>query len=359
MSTVYNFSAGPGVLPAPVIKQIQKELTSFHGSGMSILEISHRSTLFENVIDNAKQDLKDLMQVPDNYQILFFQGGGTGQFAAAPMNLASKHHRLALLDSGHWASKAHDEAIKLGYQVDVLDSTKSEHYHELPHLSLTFNQKNDDYLHVTINNTIEGTTYHQINNPTHLPLVGDMSSNFLAERYSVKDFGMIFAGAQKNLGPAGVTIVIVRDDLLKKVPKIPSILDYSLFAKKNSLYNTPPVFSIYAAGLVLKWLKKQGGVDVMESHNRKQSKMMYDFLDQSKLFRNDVKPSDRSLTNTIFTTGDQKLDLQVAKEATQHGLMSIKGHRSVGGLRASFYNAMPTAGVQSLIDFLHDFEKKH
>ncbi len=326
---------------------------------MSILEISHRSSLFDNIINTAEQDLRDLMHIPDNYHILFFQGGGTGQFAAAPLNLATNHKRIALLDSGHWATRAGDEAANLGVQVDVLASTKDDHYQELPQMPNPISNKDYDYLHITTNNTIEGTAYHQLPEHGNITLVGDLSSNFLAEEYKVTDFGLIFAGVQKNVGPAGVTIAIVRDDLVKPVEHIPSILNYNLFVKKNSMFNTPPVFAIYASGLVLKWLKQQGGIAEIERINRQKSALLYDFLDDSKLFSNHIKKTDRSLTNIPFTTGDADLDKQVIQATTDAGLMNLKGHRSVGGLRASLYNAMPLAGVQALVDFLHNFERQH
>ncbi|MFT8908416.1 MAG: 3-phosphoserine/phosphohydroxythreonine transaminase [Lentilactobacillus diolivorans] len=357
--TVYNFAAGPATLPDPVIKQIQEELPSLDGTGMSILEISHRSSLFDNIINAAEQDLRDLMHIPDNYHILFFQGGGTGQFAAAPLNLATNHKRIALLDSGHWATRAGDEATNLGVQVDILASTKDDHYQELPQMPNPISNKDYDYLHITTNNTIEGTAYHQLPEHGNVTLVGDLSSNFLAEEYKVTDFGLIFAGVQKNVGPAGVTIAIVRDDLVKPVEHIPSILNYNLFVKKNSMFNTPPVFAIYASGLVLKWLKQQGGIAEIERINRQKSALLYDFLDDSKLFSNHIKKTDRSLTNIPFTTGDADLDKQVIQATTDAGLMNLKGHRSVGGLRASLYNAMPLAGVQALVDFLHNFERQH
>lgn len=357
--TVYNFAAGPATLPDPVIKQIQEELPSLDGTGMSILEISHRSSLFDNIINTAEQDLRDLMHIPDNYHILFFQGGGTGQFAAAPLNLATNHKRIALLDSGHWATRAGDEAANLGVQVDVLASTRDDHYQKLPQMPNPISNKDYDYLHITTNNTIEGTAYHQLPEHGNVTLVGDLSSNFLAEEYNVTDFGLIFAGVQKNVGPAGVTIAIVRNDLVKPVEHIPSILNYNLFVKKNSMFNTPPVFAIYASGLVLKWLKQQGGIAEIERINRQKSALLYDFLDDSKLFSNHIKKTDRSLTNIPLTTGDADLDKQVIQATTDAGLMNLKGHRSVGGLRASLYNAMPLAGVQALVDFLHNFERQH
>ncbi|WP_283679713.1 3-phosphoserine/phosphohydroxythreonine transaminase [Lentilactobacillus sp. Marseille-Q4993] len=355
--TVYNFSAGPAVLPKPVIQQIQAELPSLNDSGMSILEISHRSQMFDEIIDEAKDNLTKLLNIPAGYQVLFFQGGGTGQFAAAPMNMAGDQRKIAVLDSGHWADRAYQEALKIGFKADVLKSTKSKKYTELPRLNQENNLSGYDYLHVTMNNTIEGTAYHKNAGNPGIPVVADMSSNFLAEQYQVSDYGMIFAGAQKNVGPAGVTIVIVKESLISQAEFVPSILDYNLMIKKNSMFNTPPVFSIYSVNLVLKWLLNEiGGVANMEKINQEKAGILYEFLDNSKLFSNNIKVSDRSLTNIPFTTGNEDLDAKLVSEATAAGLMNLKGHRSVGGLRASLYNAMPLEGAKALVEFLHQFE---
>lgn len=356
---VYNFAAGPAVMPAPVIAQIQRELPSLNGSGMSILEVSHRAADFDRIITDAEADLRALMQIPDDYAVLFMQGGGTGQFAAAPLNLATDKRRIAVLDSGQWAVKAAQEAAKLVRQVDVVASTREAKYTRLPQMPDTLPAGQYDYLHVCMNNTIEGTAWHQAPRTCTTPLVADMSSNILAEEYNVNDFGLIFAGAQKNLGPAGVTLVIVRKDLVHQVPELPSMLDYQLFMENNSMSNTPPVFNIYAVGLVLKWLRQQGGVPEMQRRNEQKAGKLYAFLDQSRLFHNPVVSADRSLTNIPFMTGDAALDAAVVQAATAAGLMNLKGHRSVGGLRASLYNAMPLAGVDALIDFLHAFEQHH
>ncbi|MHA8110490.1 3-phosphoserine/phosphohydroxythreonine transaminase [Lactobacillaceae bacterium Melli_B4] len=359
--TVYNFSAGPAVLPQPVMEQIQNELPSLQGSGMSILEISHRSNRFQDILDTTKQDLKDLLKVPDNYEILFCQGGGTGQFAAVPLNLANHHHKIALLDSGHWAAGAADEANNLGYDVDIVGNTKANKYQTLPYPDHELSSSQYDYLYTTINNTIEGTTYHRDILPAHkdITLVGDMSSNFMAERYNVEDFGLIFAGAQKNVAPAGLTIVIVRKDLVHPADHTPKVLNYEPYIKKDSMFNTPPVFPIYVAGLVANWIKELGGIDEMEKINRKKATVLYDYLDESKLFSNHVQQNERSLTNITFTTGDDALDAEFVEFATKHDLISIKGHRSVGGLRASLYNAMPIEGAKALVDCLQSFEKTH
>lgn len=354
--TIYNFSAGPATMPATVIKQIKQDLPSYNDSGMSVMEISHRSALFDDIIDNAKQDLRDLLKVPNNYEILFFQGGCTLQFTAAPLNLATKYQKIALLDSGHWADRAGEEAKRVGVKVDVLDSTKEQHYTKLPILK-DLPQDTYDYLHITTNNTIEGTAYYDLPEVGKTTLVGDMSSNFLGQVYDISKFGLVMAGAQKNLGIAGLTLVIVRDDLIGQVKNLPSMLDYQLFAEKNSMFNTPPVFAIYTAGLVLKWLKQQGGVAEMERRNRQKSGLLYDFLDNSKLFTAPVDKDCRSLTNIPFVTGNEALDKKLIAQAADEGLLNIKGHRSVGGMRASLYNAMPYQGVEKLVDFLNKFEK--
>jgi len=355
---IYNFSAGPATMPDPVINQIKQDLPSYSNSGMSVMEISHRSALFDEIIDQASQDLRDLLKIPDNYQVLFFQGGCTLQFTAAPMNLANKYQRIALMDSGHWADRARDEASRTGVKVDVLASTKAQHYTKLPVLK-SLPQNTYDYLHITTNNTIEGTAYTDLPETGATELVGDMSSNFLGQQYDMKKFGLVMAGAQKNLGIAGLTLVIVRDDLLGKVKGLPSMIDYQLFAKKNSMFNTPPVFAIYTAGLVLKWLKEQGGVAEMERRNRQKSGLLYDFLDNSQLFTAPVEKNSRSLTNVPFITDMPDVDAQLITQAADKGLLNIKGHRSVGGMRASLYNAMPYEGVERLVDFLDKFEKDY
>ncbi len=356
---VYNFAAGPAVMPAPVVQQIQQELPSLNGSGMSIMEISHRSADFDAIINQAQARMRRLMAIPDDYAVLFMQGGGTGQFAAAPLNLATKHHQIAVLDSGQWSSKAAAEAVRLDVPAQVLATTKADHYRHLPKLPAPLAQNTFDYLHICVNNTVEGTAYTTLPDAGTTPLVADMSSNIMAQQYNVQDFGMIFAGAQKNLGPAGVTVVIVKRSLLSDVVAVPSALDYSLFDKKRSLYNTPPVFAIYALNLTLGWLEEQGGVAEMQRRNLEKSGKLYDFLDQSQLFHNYVRPQDRSLTNVVFNTNDDAVDNDVVQLAAAHGLMNLKGHRSVGGLRASLYNAMPLAGVDALIDCLYHYEKEH
>ncbi|WP_125762914.1 3-phosphoserine/phosphohydroxythreonine transaminase [Companilactobacillus hulinensis] len=353
--TVYNFSAGPAMLPKPVLAQIKEDIPSFQNSGMSVMEISHRTALFDNVINDAENDLRDLMKIPDNYRILFLQGGATLQFTALPMNLAMRYNHIGLIDTGHWSIRAGEEAEKIGTKVTIVASSKNQDYHQLP--NYVDDNNNYDYIHLTTNNTIEGTAF-DILPKTNKVLVGDMSSNFLAQQYNVEDFGAIYAGAQKNLGIAGLTVVIVRDDLIGK-KQLPSMLDYQALANKNSMLNTPPVFAIYAAELTLKWLKDIGGIAEMERINRQKSSKLYQFLDQSRLFNNLIKPCDRSLTNIPFVTGDPEVDKQVIKEATAAGLMNLKGHRLVGGMRASLYNAMPMEGVTALTEFLDKFETNY
>lgn len=353
---VYNFAAGPATLPKEVIAQIQRELPSLNGSGMSILEVSHRGHDFDRIMAEAQADVRALMAVPDEYAVLFMQGGGSGQFAAMPLNLAGKRRRIAVLDSGQWAARAAEEAPRLGITADVLASTKAQGYTDLPQLQAPLTP-DYDYLHVCMNNTIEGTAYEQAPGANGVPIVADMSSNIMAQEYDVRDFGAIFAGAQKNLGPAGVTVVIVRRDLIHTAPGLPSVFDFDLMDRKQSMYNTPPVFAIYALGLVLKWLRQAGGVAEMQRRNQAKAARLYDFLDASRMFRNPVAPAARSLTNVPFVTGNPQLDDAVIAAATDAGLMNLRGHRSVGGMRASLYNAMPMAGVDALVDFLHDFEQ--
>lgn len=352
--TVYNFSAGPGVLPATVLDQIQTEMKSFNGSEMSILEISHRSKQYEAMELEAEANLRELMNIGDDYAVLFLHGGGTLQFTNIALNLTDKYHHVAYVDSGHWAQKAMAAAQKIdGLQVDCV-KTAEDH---LPAIR-PLDDAPLDYLHITTNNTIEGTTYHQVPDSVS-PLVADMSSNILAQPYDVNQFDLIYAGAQKNIGPAGMAVVIVKRDRLTSHPELSEIMDYWLEDQKHSALNTPPVFCIYAAGLVFKWLKKLGGVPAIYQQNLKQAKALYDYIDNSKLFNNSVVHDERSLTNVVFGTGNQRLDQQFITDAADKGLVNLAGHRLVGGMRASLYNAMPTAGVQALITQMKQFEMNH
>lgn len=352
--TVYNFSAGPGVMPQQVLDQIQAEMKSFNNSGMSILEISHRSQLYTEMEQIAEQNLRDLMHVSDDYAVLFLQGGGTLQFTNIALNLTDQFHHVAYMNSGHWAQKAMEAAQKIdGLKVDWIGDPKGG----LPHIQ-ALNSDHLDYLHVTTNNTIEGTTYHQIPE-TIQPLVADMSSNIMAEPYDVNQFDLIYAGAQKNIGPAGMAVVIVKKSRLASHPELSQIMDYWLEEQKHSALNTPPVFCIYASGLVFQWLKQFGGVEAIYQQNQEQANLLYDYIDNSKLFNNTIPAAERSLTNIVFGTGDQQLDQQFIATAADHGLISLAGHRLVGGMRASLYNAMPTAGVHELIEQLQQFELNH
>lgn len=355
---IYNFAAGPAVLPAPILQQVQAELLDYQGSHMSILEISHRSSLFTELYAQAKERLLNLLELSDDYEVLFLQGGATLQFTMVPLNLAVKHHRIAIAQTGHWAARAVEEARRLpDLTVDVVTDAGPD-YTTIPALP-ALPKDQYDYLHLTTNNTIYGTAYHQLP-ATSVPLVGDLSSNFLGQQYPFDQFDLIYAGAQKNLAPAGVTIVVVKKSRLAQVPAgLPSMLDYAALAKKDSALNTPPVFQIYVAALVLKWLQDQGGVASMAAENTRKAQVLYDFLAQSRLFNNPVAPAARSLTNIPFVTGDAALDAAFLAEATAAGLLNLKGHRSVGGMRASLYNAMPYEGVVALRDFMVTFEKHH
>ncbi|WP_429970258.1 3-phosphoserine/phosphohydroxythreonine transaminase [Fructilactobacillus sp. Tb1] len=356
----FNFSAGPGVLPTPVISQIKSDLAQQEFTHLSMLEISHRSAQFEAIMNSAQQRLRQLMQIPDDYEVAFIQGGGSLQFEMLPLNLATHQQKIAVLDSGNFAAKAAKAAQMVGKKVEIVASSKADKYRYLPELPQNFNANEYDYLHLTTNNTIEGTTYHQADLPqTKGYLTADMSSNILAEPYDVTKFGAIFAGAQKNLGPAGVTLVIVKKDWLadQNIAGIGPMMQYQNYFAKNSMYNTPPVFAIYALDLVLKWVQDNGGVAEMFKRNQAKANKLYDFLDNSKLFAAPVKPADRSLTNVVFTTNDQDRDARIVKLATANGLFNLGGHRSVGGFRASLYNAQPMAAVDRLIEFLDQVER--
>lgn len=354
----YNFAAGPAVLPRPVLEQVQAELLDYHGSHMSILEISHRSEAFKAIYQSASARLLRLMKLSaDEYSPLFLQGGATLQFTMIPLNLATKHHRVAYANTGHWSARAIEEAKKLpDLTVDVVTDAGPD-FAQIPAVG-DLPADTYDYLHITTNNTIKGLAYQDLPQ-TGVPLVGDMSSNFLGQDYDFSAFDLIYAGAQKNLAPAGVTIVVVKNQYLAEANDLPSMLNYPALAKKESALNTPPVFQIYVADLVLQWLEAQGGVATMDRLNRQKAGLIYDYLDQSALFTNPVQPGSRSLTNIPFTTGDADLDAQFIQEAAAAGLYNLKGHRSVGGMRASLYNAMPLDGAVALRDFMKQLEAKH
>jgi phosphoserine aminotransferase len=358
---VFNFSAGPSGLPESVLMQASKDMLNYEGSGMSVMEMSHRSKVYEAIIQEAEALLRELMGVDDKYKVLFLQGGASTQFAMVPMNLLSGSKKADYVDTGSWASKAIKEAKKYG-EVKVLASSKDKTYSYIPTLDPAAFTPDADYFHITLNNTIYGTRFAPDGLPDtkNVPLVADMSSNILSEVYDINKFGLIYAGAQKNMGPSGLTVVILREDLMgNALDFTPTMLDYKIHADNDSMYNTPPCYSIYIAMLVFRWLKSLGGVAAMEKINREKAGLLYDYLDDSSLFQATVAPKDRSLMNIPFVTGDEALDAAFVKEATALGFVNLKGHRSVGGMRASIYNAMTVEGVQKLVDFMKEFEAKN
>ena len=351
---VYNFSAGPSQLPVSVLETAQKELLNYQGTGMSITEISHRSKPFMAVNAEANALLRELMNIPENYSILFVQGGASQQFAAVPLNLL-KNGKADYLVTGNFASKAYEEGVKFG-DMAIAASSKDANYTYIPDMNNVTFREGIDYVHMTYNNTIFGTRFTELPK-TDSVLVTDMSSNILSEEIDVSKFGLIYAGAQKNIAPAGVTIVIVRKDLLGNASSnCPTMLNYAIQDKNDSLYNTPPCFSIYVAMLVFRWLKQLGGVKAIQEINEYKAKLLYDFIDQSSFYKNKVNKKDRSLMNVPFVTPNEEIDAKFIKEASENGLVSLKGHRLAGGMRASIYNAMPVEGVQKLIDFMKKFQ---
>jgi len=356
MSRVYNFSAGPTVLPLSVLEQAQKEMTEYKNTGMSVMEMSHRSQAFQEIIDEAKSNLFDIMNIPNNYEVLFLQGGASTQFAMIPLNLISKTGKIDIVNTGAWSTRAIAEAKKYG-QVNIVASSEDKNFSYIPTLDKSKFSKDASYFHYVTNNTIYGTRFSEIPDTFGVPIVADMSSNILSQEYDVSRFGLIFAGAQKNMGPSGVTVVIIRKDLIGNALDItPTMLDYKIHANKGSMYNTPPTYAIYMCGLVYKWVKQQGGVKSVQAQNEEKAKLLYDFLDNSKMFKATVNKKDRSIMNVPFISGDSNLDEQFVKEAANVGLMNLKGHRSVGGMRASIYNAMSLKGVKTLVEFMKKFE---
>ena len=351
---VYNFSAGPSMLPQSVLERAAGEMTNFNNSGMSITEISHRSKLFEDVVTETVSLFKELMNIPEDYYVLFLQGGASMQFEAVPLNLL-KTGKADYVVTGNFAEKAYKEAQKFG-DIKLAASSKDKNFTYIPKLSKEMFRSDADYVHITSNNTIFGTKYTEFPE-TAAPLVCDMSSNILSEVMDISKFSLIYAGAQKNIAPAGVTIVIVKKDLINNpMPQCPTMLKYSTQAGENSLYNTPPCFSIYIAKLVLEWLKNLGGIPAIQKINEYKAKMLYDFIDNSGYYKNPVVPADRSIMNVPFTTPSAETDEKFVKEASKAGLTTLKGHRLVGGMRASIYNAMPVEGVAALVDFMKKFE---
>lgn len=356
MKRVYNFSAGPAVLPEEVLNQAAQEMVCYPGAGMSVMEMSHRSSSFQQIIDDATQDLKDLLKIPDNYKVLFLQGGASMQFNMIPFNLM-KNKKADYIVTGQWAKKASKEAALLG-DMKVLASSEDKTFSYIPDCSDLDIREDADYVYICENNTIYGTKFHTLPNTKGKDLVADLSSCILSEPVDVTKYGVIFAGAQKNIGPAGVTIVIIREDLIREdlAFTVPTMLRYKTHADADSLFNTPPCYGIYICGLVFKHLKKLGGLEKMKEINEKKAALLYDYLDHSALFRSTVEPGSRSLMNVPFVIGDDELEKKFIKEATEAGFVNLKGHRSVGGMRASIYNAMPMEGVEKLLEFMKKFE---
>ena len=356
MARVYNFSAGPAVLPEEVLIEAANEMLDYQGTGMSVMEMSHRSKAYKKIIDEAEQDLRDLMNIPDNYKVLFLQGGAHQQFAMVPMNLM-KNGVADYIVTGQWAKKAYQEAKKYG-QANAVASSADKTFSYIPDCSDLPISEDADYVYICENNTIYGTKFKTLPNTKGKLLVSDVSSCFLSEPVDVTKYGIIYGGVQKNIGPAGVVIVIIREDLLTDdvLPGTPTMLQYKIHADNDSLYNTPPAYGIYICGKVFKWLKKQGGLEAMKVYNEKKAAILYDFLDNSNLFKGTVRKEDRSLMNVPFVTGDEEMDAAFIKAAEKAGFVNLKGHRSVGGMRASIYNAMPIEGVQKLVEFMAEFE---
>ena len=359
MARVYNFSAGPAMLPEEVLKKAAREMTDYQGTGMSVMEMSHRSKAYDAIHKDAEALLRELMGIPDNYYVLLLQGGASTQFSAIPLNILNGSGVADFVNTGNWSKKAIAEAKRYG-EVNIVASSEDKTFTYIPQLDKSTFTTNADYFYIVTNNTIYGTRFTSLPDVGDVPLVADMSSNILSEVYDVSKFGLVFAGAQKNIGPAGLTIVIVRKDLVGHARDItPVMLDWKTQADKDSLYNTPPCYAIYIAKLVFEYLKENGGVSAMQSRNEEKAALLYDFLDRSDLFKATVAPKDRSLMNIPFVTGDEALDAKFVQEATAEGLVTLKGHRSVGGMRASIYNAMPKSGVEKLVEFMKKFEMEN
>ena len=359
MARVYNFSAGPAVLPEEVLQEAADEMLDYRGTGMSVMEMSHRSKAYDTIIKEAEADLRELMNIPDNYKVLFLQGGASQQFAMIPMNLM-KNRVADYIVTGQWAKKAYQEASLYG-KANKIASSEDKTFSYIPDCSDLPISEDADYVYICENNTIYGTKFKTLPNTKGKPLVADVSSCFLSEPVDVTKYGVIYGGVQKNIGPAGVVIVIIREDLITEdvLPGTPTMLRYKIHADADSLYNTPPAYGIYICGKVFKWLKKMGGLEAMKERNEKKEKILYDYLDESKLFKGTVRKEDRSLMNVPFITGNEELDAKFVKEAKEAGFENLKGHRTVGGMRASIYNAMPIEGVEKLVEFMKKFEAEN
>ena len=356
MNRVYNFSAGPSMLPESVLKRAADEMLNCNGSGMSVMEMSHRSKPYEAIIEGCEALVRELMHIPDNYKVLFLQGGGSSQFTMVPMNLGNKNKKCDIVITGQWAKKAAEEAERY-ITVNRIASSADKTFSYIPKLDKSTFSKDADYFYICLNNTIYGTKFNELPDTGDIPLVADISSMIMSEELDVTKFGCLIAGAQKNLGPAGVTLVIIREDLLGNCMDItPTMFNYQIHVDNGSMYNTPPTYGIYIMKLVLEWIKEQGGVAAVQKVNEKKAKILYDFLDSSKMFRGTVVKEDRSLMNIPFVTDSDELNAKFIEEATERGFVNLKGHRTVGGMRASIYNAMPVEGVVALVEFMKEFE---
>ncbi len=356
---VYNFSAGPAMLPEEVLKRAADEMLEYGTSGQSVMEMSHRSKEYQAIIDSVEAGLREVMSIPDNYKVLFLQGGASSQFAMIPLNLMNKNHKADFVITGQWANKAYQEASRYG-KCNVIASSKDKTFSYIPELDKSKFDPEADYFHICYNNTIYGTRFNELPETGDVPLVADMSSCILSEPVDVSKFGLIYAGAQKNMGPAGLTVVIIREDLIGNAMEMtPTMFNYKIHADNGSMYNTPPTYGIYILGLVLDWIKEMGGLTEMEKRNKRKAELLYSFLDSSKLFKATVQGKDRSLMNVPFVTGNEELDAKFVSEAKKAGLINIKGHRTVGGMRASIYNAMPYEGVEKLVEFMRKFEAEN
>ena len=359
MSRVYNFSAGPSMLPEEVLRKAGSEILEYGCSGQSVMEMSHRSKEYQAIIDEAEKDLRDIMNIPDDYAVLFLQGGASTQFAMVPFNLMNKNGKADYVITGQWAKKAYKEAARYG-NVRAVASSEDKTFSYIPTVSQDMFDKEADYVHICMNNTIYGTKWSELPQTGNVPLVADISSCILSEPIDVSRFGLLYAGAQKNIAPAGLTIVIVRRDLVGNAMEItPTMLNYEIHMENGSMFNTPPCYTIYIAGLVFKWIKSIGGLEKMKEINEHKARILYDFLDSSKLFHGTVRACDRSIMNVPFVSGSDELDAKFVKEAKEAGFVNLKGHRSVGGMRASIYNAMPTEGVEKLVEFMKKFEEEN
>ncbi|MBE6761623.1 MAG: 3-phosphoserine/phosphohydroxythreonine transaminase [Ruminococcaceae bacterium] len=360
MARVYNFSAGPSMLPLEVLEECAAEMLEFGNSGQSVMEMSHRSKEYQAIIDETEANLRKLMNIPDNYKVLFLQGGASSQFAMLPLNLLNKSGKADFVVTGQWAKKAYKEAARYG-EANVVASSEDKTFSYIPKLDPATFTKDADYFHICMNNTIYGTKFNELPDTGDVPLVADISSCMLSEPVDVKKFGVLYGGAQKNVAPAGLTIVIIREDLIGKAQEItPTMFNYETHSENGSMFNTPPCYTIYVAGKVIKWIiNKFGSLEAMKEYNEKKAAILYNFLDNSEMFKGTVVAEDRSLMNVPFVTGDADLDAKFVAEAKAAGFVNLKGHRSVGGMRASIYNAMPIEGVEKLVEFMAEFEKNN